>query len=84
MSEYALIIGGIALVCVVAVMFLGDRVGELFDRTAKPLVPETSQPASPATPYPMTLADCLNGGWQNYSQFASEGACEDFVNGIGP
>jgi Flp pilus assembly pilin Flp len=84
MSEYALILGGIALVCVVAVMFLGDRISDLFDRTAKPIGPVASQPASPATPYPMSLADCEDGGWARFSQFSSEAACNDFVNGIPP
>lgn len=84
MSEYALILGGIALACIVAVMFLGDRVGDLFDRTAKPLAPATSEPTQPPVSFPMTLADCQDGGWQDYPQFSSQGECEDFVNGIVP
>jgi Flp pilus assembly pilin Flp len=84
MSEYALILGGIALACVVAVMFLGDRISGLFDRSAKPIAPAASVPSAPATPYPMSLSDCQDGGWQRFSQFASESACNDFVNGIPP
>jgi hypothetical protein len=84
MSEYALILGGIALVCVLAVLFLGDRISDLFDTTAKPIVPASSGPTGPSVPYPLTLADCRDGGWQSFPQFASQGACEDWVNGIRP
>jgi hypothetical protein len=84
MSEYALILGGIALACVVGVLFLGDRISDLFDRSAKPIVPESSAPTGPGVPYPFTLADCQGGGWQSFTQFSSEGACEDWVNGITP
>ena len=84
MSEYALILGGIALVCVVGVLFLGDRISGLFDRTAKPIVPASSARTRPSVPYPLTLADCQDGGWQSFPQFASQGACEDWVNGITP
>lgn len=84
MSEYALILGGIALVCVLAVLFLGDRISDLFDRTAKPIVPASAVPTGPGVPYPLTLADCRDGGWQSFPQFASQGACEDWVNGIRP
>ncbi len=83
MSEYALILGGIALVCVLAVLFLGDRISDLFDRTAQPIAP-TSEPTSPSVPYPLAISDCQDGGWQSFPQFASEGACEDWVNGITP
>jgi len=85
MSEYALVLGGIALLCVLGVLFLGDRVSDLFDRSAKPIAPESSEPtAPPSVPYPLTLADCQDGGWQSFPQFASQGACEDWVNGITP
>jgi Flp pilus assembly pilin Flp len=83
MSEYALILGGIALVCVLAVVFLGDGISGLFDSTAQP-IEQTSQTTSPSVPYPLVITDCQDGGWQSFPQFASEGACEDWVNGITP
>lgn len=84
MSEYALILGGIALVCVLAVLFLGERISGLFESTAQPIAPTSQQPTSPSVPYPLAISDCRDGGWQSFPQFTSEGACEDWVNGITP
>ena len=56
----------------------------LIHRTAKPIAPASLEPGDPGVPYPSTLADCEDGGWQTFPQFASQGACEDWVNGIRP
>jgi Flp pilus assembly pilin Flp len=84
MPEYALIIGGIALVCIVAVLLLGDRISGLFESTSEPLISGPPAPAGPKPAYPLTVDDCLNGGWQSFGHFTNEADCVDFVNGLAP
>jgi Flp pilus assembly pilin Flp len=83
-AEYALILGGIALVCVIAVLLLGDSIRGLFESTTKPITPGPGQPPPPVLRFPTTLADCRNGGWQSFPQFQNEAECDDFVNRLAP
>jgi len=80
-AEYALILGGVAVVCIVAVLFLGRPIDGLFRKPAS-LVPPSQPLMPPLVPgpgnEPTSPADCDNGGWQTYG-FASQAACEQYV-----
>jgi Flp pilus assembly pilin Flp len=82
-AEYALIVGGIALVCLVAALLLGHGIDGTFRKPAASL--PSHQPFTPPVgpgSEPTSLEDCAQGGWQTYG-FADQGACEDFVTGGG-
>jgi Flp pilus assembly pilin Flp len=84
-GEFALIVGGVAIVCIVAVLFLGGAVGDLWDRSSKPVPGGLYPPDSPSsTVEPTSMADCEGDGWQSFPQFATQQACFDFVAGITP
>jgi len=87
MGEYALILGGLALVVVVAVFFLGGRIGDLFGGTGSSVQPRPA-PFSPPYPseasFPAILQDCQNGGWRNYPQFETEAECVSYVDDLMP
>ncbi len=88
MGEYAVILGGIALVVVVSVVFLGGRIGDLFGGTGSSVQQPRPAPFTPPYPsdvsFPATLQDCENGGWGNYPQFEDEAECEAYVDGLTP
>ena len=88
MGEYAVILGGLALVVVVAVVFLGGRIGDLFGGTGSSVQQPRSAPFTPPYPsdvsFPATLQDCQNGGWRDYAQFASEAECVSYVDALMP
>jgi Flp pilus assembly pilin Flp len=88
-AEYALIVGGIALVCLIAALLLGHEIDGQFRKPAASL-PSHQPFTPPVTPgpgnEPSTLEDCAHGGWQTYG-FGSRQACEDYVTsggGSGP
>jgi hypothetical protein len=87
-AELALIVGGIAVICIVAVVFLGAPIDRLFREPAAQ-IPQHQPFTPPVTAglgnEPATLEDCANGGWQTYG-FASQQECEDYVTsgGSGP
>ena len=79
-AEYALILGGIAVACILALLWLAHPIDRLF---RDPTVLPSEQPFTPPArtgdaPEPASLADCENGGWQTFA-FASETDCEDYV-----
>ncbi len=83
-TEYGLVMAGLAVVCLVMLVFLGIGVREYFrstgeasssavTRTPRPLIPPV------ASSYPETLADCEDGHWRTYPQFQNERECKDYV-----
>jgi Flp pilus assembly pilin Flp len=88
MAEYAGILGGIALVVIVAIVFLGGRIGELFGGTGSSIQPARSAPFSPPSPgdvaFPATIHDCQNGHWRTYPQFRTEAECTAYVEELMP
>ena len=83
-GEYAVVIAGIAVVCLVAALFVGSVIANRV-REGKPPAPmEQFEPprASPQLVWPKKLEDCENGGWQNYVQFENESQCKDYVRDI--
>ena len=47
-AEFALVVAGVAIACIVAVLFLGGAVGGLWDRSTKPVTPSTFDPPEPS------------------------------------
>ena len=88
MAEYAVILGGIALVCVVAALFIGATIKGRFDSTdtptpAAPFTPPRPTPA-PQITYPTTLEECEHGGWRDFPQFESEQDCRAYIDSLEP
>ena len=86
LAEYAVVVAGIAVVCLLAALFLGAVIGNRVGTTMKPAPPAEFQPPAP-TPqlvWPTRLEDCEDGGWRNFVQFDNEAQCKDYVNGLTP
>ena len=85
MAEYAVVIAGIAAVCIVAALFLGGIIANRVD-DAKPSAPPSAplEPphVSPQLVWPTELEDCENGRWKNYVQFENEEQCKEYVAGL--
>ena len=86
--DYTLIVAGICVVCALALLFVSGGINGLFDDTGTriqqqqaPLEPPVS---SPPLTWPSSLADCENGGWQNYPQFDDQVECEQYVDDLTP
>jgi hypothetical protein len=83
MAEYAVVISGIAAVCVVAALFLGGVIANRVDNakpSAPPSAPLEPPHTSPRLVWPTKLEECQNGGWKNYAQFNTEKQCTDYVD----
>jgi len=75
-GEYAVVIAGIAVVCLVAALFVGSVVANRFrDAPSEPRISFEPPRASPQLVWPRNLEDCENGGWRNYVQFENERQC---------
>jgi Flp pilus assembly pilin Flp len=83
-AEYALVLAGIAIICIVAILFVSGAVGGLFDSTGKPGTPGTFKPPSAQLSWPTTIEECEDGGWRNFAQFSSEKECKEYVEGLAP
>ena len=84
-GEYALIAGGVALGCIVAVLFLGDGIGGLFGSNAKRIPAGVfTPPASGNVTFPASDDDGVNEGWRAYAQFTQESECHDYVASLTP
>ena len=88
MGEYAVILGGLALMVVVAVVFLGGRIDDLLGGTGSSVQQPRSAPFTPPYPsgvsFPATLQDCENGRWRNYAQFENQAECASYVDNLTP
>ena len=84
-GEFALVVAGVAIACIVAVLFLGGAVGDLWDRSTKPVPGDLYPPDTPPSAVePLTMADCEGSGWTAFPQFETQQECFDFVAGITP
>jgi Flp pilus assembly pilin Flp len=83
--ETVLIIAAIALGCLVTAIFLSSSIRGIFGSISDPSGPPPSAPFVPPAVevVPVTIEDCLNGGWRNYPQFTNQGQCVHFVQGAG-
>jgi hypothetical protein len=83
MGEYAVVIAGIAVVCLVAALFVGSIVANRFrDAPSEPRTSLEPPRNVPQLVWPRSLDDCENGGWHNYVQFENERQCKDYVRDI--
>ena len=85
-GEYAIIVAVIALVCIVAVLVLGIGIRGQFQSGGEGVQQAPFQPPIPSSgvSWPATLAECEDGGWRNFPQFASEAECREYVDGLTP
>ncbi len=82
--EYGLVMAGLAVVCLVMLVFLGFGIRESLRSTGESSSLAASPSPRPLTPpvtpsYPETLADCEDGQWRAYAQFQNERECKDYV-----
>ena len=85
MAELALILGTIAIVCILAIAFLGDGIRDRFGdagsgiRQAGPTA--VTPPSSlPGPTNPTTTGDCDGNGWKNYPQFKNAAECRKYFD----
>lgn len=80
-----MLVAGIAVLTLLAILFLALGVRELFgsDEPGQP-GPFTPPVRTSELAYPSTLEDCEDGRWRNYAQFASEEECKEYVERSGP
>jgi Flp pilus assembly pilin Flp len=84
-SEYALIAGGVALACVVAVLAIGGGIGDLFGSNAKRFPSGSFLPPAVGTPSnPDSHDDCVDDGWRAFPQFTAEWECHQYVDSLAP
>jgi Flp pilus assembly pilin Flp len=85
LSEYAVVIAGICVVCLIAALFVGGTISARFqgagDSVTTPSAP-FDPPDQPTVTWPTKIEDCENGGWQNFPQFTDEQECIDYVNSL--
>jgi Flp pilus assembly pilin Flp len=87
LGEYAILVGGIAIVCVLAVLFLSGALNGLFGSAAKPVQPPgvfRPPTRTPGLTWPTRVEDCEQGGWRNYAQFVDEKDCKEYVKSLAP
>jgi hypothetical protein len=85
--EYAVILAGVALVCLATVIYLSGAINGLFGSTSNlpngfnP--PTAPHPITPPIQSPRSVQQCLHGRWHDYPQFEDEASCVQFVTGGG-
>jgi len=86
LGEYAVVIGLIAFVCVVALLYIGVVLRDDYKSGGQQVQQAPFEPPTPSArqSWPTTLADCEDDGWENYPQFASEDECVEYVDRLTP
>lgn len=84
-AELALIVGAIAVVCMLALLYLSGGINRLFDSASDPMAPGGPfTPPTPAQVFPTSLDQCAEPGWRDFPQFSDQTACEVYVEGLSP
>lgn len=86
-GEYALILGGIAVVGAFVLLFLAGAIGGIFNSSGDPQQPGgTFTPPIPRSDltWPTKIEDCQDGGWRNYAQFQNEEECNEYIESLPP
>jgi Flp pilus assembly pilin Flp len=84
-AEYAIVMGAIAVVCIVALVFIGFAVSGRFESGGERVRQAPLEPPMPSgLTWPTTLEECEDGGWRNFPQFADEDECTEYVEGLTP
>jgi|RhiMethySRZTD1v2_1073278.scaffolds.fasta_scaffold1367493_1 hypothetical protein len=86
LGEYAIVIGVIAFVCIVALLYFGVVLRGDFQSGGEQVQQTPFQPPTPSAPrsWPTALADCEHDGWKNFPQFANEDECVEYVDDLPP
>jgi hypothetical protein len=83
LAETAVILAAVAVICLIAVVFLGFAIRERLDGSnVNPVGPFTPPATTPKPAYPTTLEDCEHGGWRNFARFRNERECKEFVRSL--
>ena len=84
-GEYAVVVGAIAVVCIVAALFLGLALKGQYESASEPVQQAPFEPprSAPLT-WPTSLADCEDGGWRDFPQFRDEADCRAYVEDLSP
>ena len=86
-GEYAILVAGIAIVCVFTILFLSGAITGHFKSSGD------QQPGggafNPPVPrsdltWPTSSDECEGGRWQNFVQFANETECKNYVDSLTP
>jgi hypothetical protein len=85
LGEYAIVIGLIAFVCVVALLYFGFVLRDDYESGGEQIQQAPYEPPTPVTPSvpqssPTTLADCEDDGWKDFPQFKNEAECVEYIN----
>jgi Flp pilus assembly pilin Flp len=81
--EYAIVIGAIAVVCVVALVFVAFAVSDQFESGGERVRQGPFEPPMPSgLVWPSMVEECEDGGWRNFPQFADEEECREYVEGL--
>ena len=77
---------GIAIACVIAVLFLSGAIGGLFGSTTKPVPPGVFRPPvrTSELTWPKSIEECEGGGWRNFPQFLNEAKCREYIESLTP
>jgi hypothetical protein len=87
LGEYAVVVAGIAIVCVVAAVFIAAAVtGRFGSWRGGDEQPGSFTPPVPKSQlaWPTTIEECEDGGWKNFVQFEDEAACREYVESTSP
>ena len=85
-SEYSIVLGVIAIVCIAAAVFLGIAIKNQFGSSSGPgaQAPFVPPRSTPATAWPTAIEQCEDGGWRAFAQFRDEAACREYVESLTP
>ena len=88
LAEYAIVLAGVAVLCLLALVFLAAGIRGRFESTPTPTPAGPLEPPStgtvPQLAYPTTIAQCRHGGWRNFAQFHDEAECRQYVDSLTP
>lgn len=86
-ADYVIVVAAVAIGCALAILFLSGAINGLFGSSAAPIGGQAPlQPPVPSAQltWPTSVADCEDGGWQDYPQFKDEAECKDYVDSLTP
>ena len=84
--QYAILVAGIAIVCVFTILFLSGAITGHFKSSGDHSPVAARHPTSPRwdLTWPTSSDECEGGRWQNFVQFANETECKNYVDSLTP
>jgi Flp pilus assembly pilin Flp len=84
-GEYAILVGGVAIVCAFVILLLGAAINGLFRGSGSNPSGVFQPPVTtPNLTWPKKIEECEDGGWRNFAQFTDEKECEEYVKSLTP